>query len=44
MFLGISTKDEKLDLPSFYWISKCPFKQRYIAGFAKCSTKPLSTF
>ena len=42
---GISTKDEKLDLPSLYWIPKlhkCPFKQRYIAGSAKCSTKPLS--
>jgi len=43
---GISTKDEELDLPSLYWIPKlhkCPFKQRYIAGSAKCSTKPLST-
>jgi hypothetical protein len=42
---GISTKDEELDLPSFYWIPKlhkCPFKQRYIAGSAKCSTKPVS--
>ena len=42
---GISAKDEELDLPSLYWISKwhkCPFKQRYIAGSAKCSTKPLS--
>jgi hypothetical protein len=42
---GISTKDEELDLPSFYWIPKlhkCLFKQRYIAGSAKCSTKPLS--
>ena len=42
---GISTKDEELDLPSLYWIPKlhkCPFKQRYISGFAKCSTKPLS--
>ena len=40
----ISTKDEELDLPSLYWIPKlhrCPFKQRYIAGFAKCTTKPL---
>jgi hypothetical protein len=40
---GISTNDEELDLPSLYWISKlhkCPFKQRYIAGSAKCSTKP----
>jgi hypothetical protein len=43
---GISTKDEELGLPSLYWIPKllkCPFKQRYIAGSAKCSTKPLST-
>ena len=42
---GISTKDEELDLPSFYQIPnlhKCPFKQRYTAGSAKCSTKPLS--
>ena len=46
---GISTKDEddELDLPSFYWIPnlhECPlaFKQRYIAGSAKCSEKPLS--
>jgi hypothetical protein len=42
---GISTKDEELDLPSLYWIPKlhkCPFKQRYIGGSAKCSTKPLS--
>jgi hypothetical protein len=42
---GISTKCEGLDLPSLYWIPKlhnCPFKQRYIAGFAKCFTKHLS--
>ena len=42
---GISTKDEELDLPSLYRIAKlhkCPFKQRYIAGSAKCSPKPLS--
>jgi hypothetical protein len=42
---GISTKDEELDQPSLYWIPKlhkCPFKQRYIAVSAKCSTKPLS--
>jgi hypothetical protein len=41
---GISTKDEELDLPSLYWIpklQKCPFRQRYTAGSAKCSTKPL---
>ena len=38
-----STKD--LNLPSLYWIPKlhkCPFKQRYIVGSAKCSTQPLS--
>ena len=42
---GISTKDEELDLPSIYWnpkLHKCHFEQRYIAGSAKCSTKPLS--
>jgi hypothetical protein len=44
---GISTKDEELDIPSLYWIPKlhkCPFKQRYIAGSAKCSWKSLSKF
>ena len=44
-FFGISTKDEELDLPSLYWIPKlhkCPFKQRCVAGSAKCSTKSLS--
>ena len=42
---GIFTKDEDLDLPLLHWIPKlhkCPYKQRYIAGSAKCSTKPLS--
>jgi len=42
---GISIKDEELDLQSLYWIlklHKCPFKQHYIAGSAKCYTKPLS--
>ena len=42
---GISTKDEDLDLPSLYWIPKlhkCPLKQRYAAGSAKCPTKRLS--
>jgi len=41
----ISTKDEELDLPSLYWIpkfDKYPCKQHYVAGSAKCSTKPLS--
>ena len=38
----ISTKDEEPDLPSLYWIPKlhkCLFKQRYIAGFAKCQSR-----
>ena len=36
---------EDLDLPVLYWIPKLhnnPYKQRYITGSAKCSTKPLS--
>jgi hypothetical protein len=44
MFLWNFNKDEELDLPSLYWIPKlhnCPFKQCYIVGSAKCSTKPL---
>ena len=43
--LGISLSDEDIDLPELYWIPKLhknPYKQRYIAGSAKCSTKPLS--
>jgi hypothetical protein len=42
---GILTKDEELDLPSLYWIPKLhryPYKQRCIAGSAKCSTKYIS--
>jgi len=45
MFLWNFNQNEELDLPSLYWIPKLhkyPFKQRYIAGSAKCSTKPLS--
>ena len=41
---GVNTQDENVDLPSLYWIPKLhkdPYK-RYIAGSAKCSTKPLS--
>ena len=41
----INTKEEEADLPSLYWIPKlhkCPYKERYIAGSSKCSTKPLS--
>ena len=41
----ISLPEEDIDLPKLYWISKLhknPYKQRYIACSAKCSTKPLS--
>ena len=42
---GISFPKDDCDLPSLYWIPKLhksPYKQRFIAGSAKCSTKPLS--
>ena len=42
---GISFPEEDIDFPKLYWIPKLhknPYKQRYIAGSAKCSTKPLS--
>ena len=42
---GVNPKDEDQDLPSLYWIPKLhknPYKERYIAGSSKCSTKPLS--
>ena len=42
---GISLPEEDIDLPKLYWIPKLhknSYKQRYIAGSAKCSTKPLS--
>ena len=42
---GLSMEDEDYDLPLLYWIPKfhnCPYKQRNIAGDAKCSSKPLS--
>ena len=42
---GISTDEKELHLPLLYWtpkLHKCPYKQRYIAGSAVCSTKPLS--
>ena len=42
---GIKCLKEDLDLPILYWIPKLcknPYKQRYIAGSATCSTKPLS--
>ena len=41
---GISFPEEDIDLPKLYWILKLhknPYKQRYIAGSAKCPTKPL---
>ena len=42
---GISIPKEDTDLPKLYWIPKLhknPYKQRYIVGSAKGSTKPLS--
>ena len=42
---GVNTKDDDIDLPSLYWIPKLhkdPYKQRFIAGSSRCSTKPLS--
>ena len=42
---GIDVSGSELDLPSLYWIPKLhktPYKERYIAGSSKCSTKPLS--
>ena len=43
---GIKCLKEDIDLPILYWIPKLhknPYKQRYIAGPARCSTEPLST-
>jgi len=40
----LSIKDNYVDLPYLYWIPKlhkCPYKERYIAGPAKCSNKSL---
>ena len=42
---GITSTITNADLPSLYWIPKLhktPFKQRFIAGSSRCSTKPLS--
>ena len=42
---GISLPEEDTDFHKLYWIPKFqenPYKQRYIAVSAKCSTKPLS--
>ena len=42
---NIPKYQDEFDLPYLYWIPKLhksPYKQRYIAGSSKCSTKPLS--
>ena len=42
---GISVDKKNDDVPSLYWIPKLhktPYKQRFIAGSSKCTTKPLS--
>jgi len=42
---GLSIKDDYVDSLYLYWIPKLhkfPYKERYIAGSAKCSTKSLS--
>ena len=41
----IPKNQDQFELPYLYWIPKLhknPYKQRYIAGSSKCSTKPLS--
>ena len=42
---GIDVNKEDHELPSLYWLPKMhktPYKQRYIAGSYRCSTKPIS--
>ena len=42
---GLHVDENDSELPRIYWIPKLhkvPYKQRYIAGSFKCSTKPLS--
>ena len=42
---GVSLKDDDCDLPTLYWthkLHKCPYKQRFIVGSTRCTTKPLS--
>jgi len=34
---GLSIKYDYVDLPSLYWIHKCPYTENYIAGSAKIS-------
>jgi len=44
-FFNVPLSDDDCDLPSMHWIPKLhknPYKQRFIAGSAKCTTKPLS--
>ena len=44
---GIDPNENEIDLPYVYWIPKMhknPYKHRFIAGSARCSTKPLSFF
>ena len=45
MSFGLEIKEQNSELPLLYWIPKLhkrPYKQRFIAGSSKCSTKPLS--
>ena len=42
---GLFLKKDDMTIPSLYWIPKPhkdPYKERYIAGSSKCTTKPLS--
>ena len=42
---GLKLKQPDSELPLLYWIPKLhksPYKERFIAGSSKCSTKPLS--
>ena len=43
--IKVNTDTSTTELPYLYWIPKLhktPYKQRYIAGSSRCSTKPLS--
>lgn len=45
IIFNIPNKQNNFELHYLYWIPKIhksPYKQRYIAGSSKCSTKPLS--
>ena len=42
---GVKTNEEDQELPTLYWLPKLhkiPYKQRYIAGSYRCSTKSVS--